>query len=233
MTELEQQHKTITLGRPAAPGRRGADHDRARLPAGDDRRQASRRRRSRATSTSRSSSVTPGEAVMAATPDESHYNPIGSVHGGFVATLLDSVCGCAVQTTLPVGTAYTSLDLSVSFLRGMTTETGRVIATGRVTKPGIAGGIRRGRHPRCRRSPARHGDVDLPGVHALRRPAMRSNMRFSSYRIDPWSPSPSSRSARSVRAPSTRRWRCTSRGVRPTSTTSARTTGSCTTTPSS
>lgn len=81
-------------------------------------------------------SVAAGEAVMAATPDESHYNPIGSVHGGFVATLLDSVCGCAVQSTLPAGTAYTSLDLSVNFLRGMTTETGRVVATGRVTKPG-------------------------------------------------------------------------------------------------
>lgn len=80
--------------------------------------------------------VEPGRVVMAATPDESHYNPIGSVHGGFVATLLDSVCGCAVQTTLPAGTAYTSLDLSVSFLRGLTAETGRVVATGRVTKPG-------------------------------------------------------------------------------------------------
>jgi uncharacterized protein (TIGR00369 family) len=81
-------------------------------------------------------SVAPGVATMAATPDESHYNPIGSVHGGFFATLLDSVCGCAVQTTLPAGTAYTSLDLSVSFLRAITTETGRVVATGRVTKPG-------------------------------------------------------------------------------------------------
>ncbi|WP_332644917.1 PaaI family thioesterase [Aeromicrobium sp.] len=81
-------------------------------------------------------SVAPGEAVMAATPDESHYNPIGSVHGGFFATLLDSVCGCAVQTTLPVGTAYTSLDLNVSFLRGITSDTGRVVAHGRVTKPG-------------------------------------------------------------------------------------------------
>ena len=81
-------------------------------------------------------SIEPGIANMAATPDESHYNPIGSVHGGFFATLLDSVCGCAVQTTLPAGTAYTSLDLTVSFLRGITVETGRVVATGRVTKPG-------------------------------------------------------------------------------------------------
>jgi uncharacterized protein (TIGR00369 family) len=81
-------------------------------------------------------SVEPGVANMAATPDESHYNPIGSVHGGFAATLLDSVCGCAVQSTLPAGVAYTSLDLNVSFLRGMTSETGRVTAQGRVTKPG-------------------------------------------------------------------------------------------------
>lgn len=80
--------------------------------------------------------VEAGRIVMAATPDESHYNPIGSVHGGFAATLLDSVCGCAVQTTLPAGTGYTSLDLSVSFLRAITVETGRVVATGRVTKPG-------------------------------------------------------------------------------------------------
>ncbi|MET0931480.1 MAG: PaaI family thioesterase [Aeromicrobium sp.] len=80
--------------------------------------------------------ASPGVVIMAATPDESHYNPIGSVHGGFFATLLDSVCGCAVQTTLPAGTAYTSLDLNVSFLRGITTDTGRVVATGRVTKPG-------------------------------------------------------------------------------------------------
>jgi uncharacterized protein (TIGR00369 family) len=81
-------------------------------------------------------SVGDGEVVMTAEPDESHYNPIGSVHGGFMATLLDSVCGCAVQSTLPAGTAYTSLDLSVSFLRGITAETGTVTATGRVTKPG-------------------------------------------------------------------------------------------------
>jgi len=81
-------------------------------------------------------SVSRGVATMAATPDESLYNPIGSVHGGFFATLLDSVCGCAVQSTLPAGQAYTSLDLNVSFLRGITSDTGRVVAEGRVTKPG-------------------------------------------------------------------------------------------------
>lgn len=81
-------------------------------------------------------SVEPGRVVMTAEPDESHYNPIGSVHGGFFATLLDSVCGCAVQSTLPAGVGYTSLDLNVSFLRGITAATGQVVAEGRVTKPG-------------------------------------------------------------------------------------------------
>jgi uncharacterized protein (TIGR00369 family) len=59
---------------------------------------------------------------MTAKPDESHYNPIGSVHGGFFATVLDSMCGCAVHTTLPAGVGYTSLEIKVSFLRPITAE---------------------------------------------------------------------------------------------------------------
>ena len=81
-------------------------------------------------------SVEAGTAVMAATPDESHYNPIGSVHGGFFATVLDSVCGCAVHSTLPAGVGYTTLELKVSFLRPVTAETGTVTAHGWVTKGG-------------------------------------------------------------------------------------------------
>lgn len=77
-----------------------------------------------------------GRVSFSAQPDESHGNPLGSVHGGFFATLLDSVCGCAVQSTLPAGTGYTSLDLNVSFLRGIPVTSGRVVAEGRVTKPG-------------------------------------------------------------------------------------------------
>ena len=50
-------------------------------------------------------------------PDESAYNPIGLVHGGLVCTLLDSVAGCAVHTTLPAGVGYTSLEITVSYLR--------------------------------------------------------------------------------------------------------------------
>jgi uncharacterized protein (TIGR00369 family) len=76
--------------------------------------------------------VEPGRAVFSLTPGEEHYNPIGSVHGGIFATLLDSAAGCAVQSTLPQGVAYTSLDLTMKFLRRVTVETGTVRAIGTV-----------------------------------------------------------------------------------------------------
>lgn len=81
-------------------------------------------------------SVAEGDVVMTAQPDESHYNPIGSIHGGFFATVLDSVCGCAVHSTLPAGVGYTSLEIKVSFLRPITAETGTVTAHGWVTRRG-------------------------------------------------------------------------------------------------
>lgn len=77
-----------------------------------------------------------GEVVFAATPEPKHYNPIGTVHGGFAATLLDSACGTAVHTTLRPGQAYTSLEIKVNFLRAMTAETGRVTVRGWVVRPG-------------------------------------------------------------------------------------------------
>src|SRR3954469_114409 len=58
-----------------------------------------------------------GRALLAALPTERVYNPIGSVHGGFAATLLDSAMGCAVQTTLPAGVGYTTLELKVNYVR--------------------------------------------------------------------------------------------------------------------
>lgn len=81
-------------------------------------------------------SITHGDVVFACTPDESAYNPIGMVHGGFVCTLLDTVCGCAVHTTLPAGTAYTSIEIKVSYLRPVRHDTGPLTAHGWVTKPG-------------------------------------------------------------------------------------------------
>jgi uncharacterized protein (TIGR00369 family) len=77
-----------------------------------------------------------GRVVFALVPGEEHYNPIGSVHGGVYATLLDSAAGCAVQSVLPPGTGYTSLDLSVKFLRPITVETGKVRAIGTVVNSG-------------------------------------------------------------------------------------------------
>ena len=80
--------------------------------------------------------VAAGEVVFRCTPDESVYNPIGAVHGGLVCTLLDSVCGCAVQSTLELGTAYTSLEIKVSYLRPVTAATGELTARGWVTRRG-------------------------------------------------------------------------------------------------
>jgi uncharacterized protein (TIGR00369 family) len=77
-----------------------------------------------------------GRAVFAAEPGERHYNPIGLVHGGLAATLLDSTMGCAVQTTLPAGVGYTTLELKVNFTRPITRETGRVLCEGEVLHRG-------------------------------------------------------------------------------------------------
>jgi uncharacterized protein (TIGR00369 family) len=65
-----------------------------------------------------------GRAVFAAEPAEYHYNPIGAVHGGMFATLLDSAAGCAVHSLLPAGVGYTSLDLTVKFVHAITVESG-------------------------------------------------------------------------------------------------------------
>ncbi|MGO8960942.1 MAG: PaaI family thioesterase [Streptosporangiaceae bacterium] len=81
-------------------------------------------------------SVGAGTAVFEFAPADFHYNPIGSVHGGVLSTLCDSACGCAVQTMLPAGTYYTSLDLSVKFLRPVTADTGRLLCEGSVTHLG-------------------------------------------------------------------------------------------------
>jgi uncharacterized protein (TIGR00369 family) len=77
-----------------------------------------------------------GRAVFAMQPHEFHYNPLGSVHGGVLALLLDSAAGCAVHSVLPAGTGYTSVDLSTKYLRPVTTRTGRITAEGTVLSRG-------------------------------------------------------------------------------------------------
>jgi uncharacterized protein (TIGR00369 family) len=80
--------------------------------------------------------VAEGVAEFVGTPDESVYNPIGMVHGGYVCTLLDSALGCAVHTTLPVGAAYTSIEIKVNYLRPVHADVGELRVRGRVTKSG-------------------------------------------------------------------------------------------------
>lgn len=72
--------------------------------------------------------VEPGRAVFEGTPDERVYNPIGTVHGGWAATLLDSACGCAAHSKLSATQAYTTLELKVAFHKPITRATGRLRA---------------------------------------------------------------------------------------------------------
>ena len=77
-----------------------------------------------------------GRASFAMDPAERHYNPLGTVHGGIAATLLDSAMGCAVHTTLEANETYTTLELKVNFVRAITEATGRVVAEGAVIHRG-------------------------------------------------------------------------------------------------
>jgi uncharacterized protein (TIGR00369 family) len=82
------------------------------------------------------STAEPGVVVMHSVPGFRHYNPIGSVHGGYAATLLDSAMGLAVHSMLPAGTGYTTLEFKISFIRGMTRDTGAVRTEGRTLNVG-------------------------------------------------------------------------------------------------
>jgi uncharacterized protein (TIGR00369 family) len=82
------------------------------------------------------STAEPGVVVMHSVPGFRHYNPIGSVHGGYAATLLDSAMGLAIHSMLPAGTGYTTLEFKVSFIKGMTRDSGRVRTEGRTLNVG-------------------------------------------------------------------------------------------------
>lgn len=77
-------------------------------------------------------SVGEGTATFQGTPGEAHFNPMGTVHGGWFATLLDSALGCAVHTRMPPGRAYTTAELSVNIVRALTPKVQRVRAIGRI-----------------------------------------------------------------------------------------------------
>jgi uncharacterized protein (TIGR00369 family) len=78
----------------------------------------------------------PGHVVFYRVPGFRHYNPIGSVHGGYAAILLDSAMGLAVHSSLPAGTGYTTLEFKISFIRGMTEHTGPVRTEGKTLNVG-------------------------------------------------------------------------------------------------
>jgi uncharacterized protein (TIGR00369 family) len=86
-----------------------------------------------------------GRVVFGGHPDKSVYNPIGTVHGGYAATLLDSAVGCAVHSVLKAGQGYTTLELKVAYHRAMTKHTGPVRAEGRVVQAGRRAAFAEGR----------------------------------------------------------------------------------------
>lgn len=89
--------------------------------------------------------VEPGLMVFQGTPGPQHYNPIGMVHGGYAATLLDSCVGCAIHSMLPAGKGYTTLELKVNFIRALTDKTGPIRAEGKVINVGGQVAIAEGR----------------------------------------------------------------------------------------
>ncbi len=78
----------------------------------------------------------PNRVVFEGLPELRHYNPIGTVHGGFAATLLDSALACAIFTTMRKGDVWTTLELKLNYVRALTKDTGPVRAQGRIIHRG-------------------------------------------------------------------------------------------------
>ncbi|MFT5643816.1 MAG: hypothetical protein ACI83P_001368 [Janthinobacterium sp.] len=87
----------------------------------------------------------PGRMVFQGKPGAQHYNPLGNVHGGYAATLLDSCVGCAIHSMLPAGKGYTTLELKINYIRAISEKTGPVRAEGKVIHVGAQTGIAEGR----------------------------------------------------------------------------------------
>jgi uncharacterized protein (TIGR00369 family) len=80
--------------------------------------------------------LTSGRTVFSMIADELHENPMGTMHGGIVATLVDTAMGCAVSSTLPADAGFTTLELKTNYVRAITLATGRIHAEGRVVHGG-------------------------------------------------------------------------------------------------
>lgn len=122
--------------------------------------------------------VEAGRVVFTATPDREHYNLIGTVHGGYIATLLDSAMGCAVLSTLPAGVRWTTLELKVNYLRAISAETGVVRCEGTTIHAGRTTALAEGRITDARGKLLAHGTTTCL--------IMREDriVRSSSHRID-------------------------------------------------
>ena len=111
----------------------------------------------------------PGNVVFTCQPDGSVYNPNGGVHGGLVCTLLDSVAGQAVHSTLPAGKGYTSIEIKVDYLKAVRVETGPLTATGTVeSTPDGGGGLGARPPPSDCNAWSAAPTADRPGADALR-----------------------------------------------------------------
>lgn len=111
-----------------------------------------------------------GSVVLHSVPGLRHYNPIGSVHGGYAAILLDSAMGLAIHSMLPAGMGYTTLEFKISFIRSMTTETGTVRTEGRTLNVGRRAATAEARITDTRGSLLAHATTtclvfEIPGAH--------------------------------------------------------------------
>jgi uncharacterized protein (TIGR00369 family) len=86
-----------------------------------------------------------GQVIFTISPSEFHYNPIGVVHGGLAATLLDSAMSCAIHSTLPAGVGYTTVEMKINYVRPITAASGRLRAIGQVIHTGRRVGIAEGK----------------------------------------------------------------------------------------
>lgn len=86
----------------------------------------------------------PGRVVFACEPGDWAFNPLGSIHGGLACTLLDTVCGCAMHTVLPVGRGYTSIEIKVNYLKPIMPDSGPLQATGKLVRAGSRVGFTEG-----------------------------------------------------------------------------------------
>jgi uncharacterized protein (TIGR00369 family) len=86
-----------------------------------------------------------GEVIFSGRPTAAHYNPLGTVHGGYAATLLDSCMGCVVHSVLPAGTGYTTLEIKINYVRALTDKVPLVMAIGKIIHAGRRAATAEGR----------------------------------------------------------------------------------------